>query len=93
MNDQERQSISELLAPEILKDIMRVTQGRIGKGDIDHLASALLETKQQLSKVRAERDKAIKQRDALAEALQEMRYGHTDKAEKMTIESLKYPTK
>ena len=40
-----------------------------------------------------ERNEARKQRDALAEALQEMRYGHTDKADKMTIESLKYPTK
>ena len=36
---------------------------------------------------------AKEQRDALAEALQEMRYGHTDKAEKMAIEALNYLTK
>lgn len=31
--------------------------------------------------------------ETLAEALIEMRYGHTDKAEKMAIEALKYQTK
>ena len=36
---------------------------------------------------------AKEQRDALAEALQEMRYGHTDKAEEMAIEALNYLTK
>jgi len=40
-----------------------------------------------------ERNEARKQRDALAEALREMRYGHTDKAEKMAIEALNYLTK
>jgi len=40
-----------------------------------------------------ERNEARKQRDALAEALQEMRYGHADKAEKMAIEALSYLTK
>jgi len=114
MNDQSQQSLSERLTPEILSDIVRVTQGRFGKEDIDHLADALLETKQQLLKVRRERDNALsdlrqahfnfihalhernearKQRDALAEALREIRYGHTDKAEKMAIEALNYLTK
>ena len=37
-----------------------------------------------------ERNEARDQRDALAEALQEMRYGHTDKAEGMAIEALNY---
>ena len=86
MNDQSQQSLSERLTPEILSDIVRVTQGRFGKEDIDHLADALLETKQQLSKVRRERD-------MLAESLQEMQYGHTAKAEKMAIEALSYLTK
>ena len=40
-----------------------------------------------------ERNEARGQRDALAEALREMRYGHTDKAEKMAIEALKYLSK
>lgn len=40
-----------------------------------------------------ERNEAREQRDALAEALREMRYGHTDKAEKMAIEALNYLTK
>ena len=40
-----------------------------------------------------ERNEARGQRDSLAEALQEMRYGHTDKAEKMAIEALNYLTK
>ena len=40
-----------------------------------------------------ERNEARGQRDALAEALQEMRYGHTDKAEEMAIEALNYLTK
>jgi hypothetical protein len=31
-----------------------------------------------------------KQRDDLAEALREMRYGHTDKAERMAVAALKY---
>lgn len=30
------------------------------------------------------------QRDALAEALREMRYGHTDKAERMAVAALEY---
>ena len=34
-----------------------------------------------------------RERDALSEALIEMRYGHTDKAEKMAVEALKYLTK
>lgn len=114
MNDQSQQSLSERLTPEILRDIVRITQGRIGREDIDHLADALMETKQQLSKVRRERDNALsdlrqahfnfihalhernearEQRNRLAEALQEMQYGHTDKAEKMAIESLNYLTK
>jgi len=40
-----------------------------------------------------ERNEARKQRDALAEALIEMRYGHTDKAEGMAIEALNYLAK
>ena len=40
-----------------------------------------------------ERNEARGQRDALAEALQEMRYGYTDKAEEMAIEALNYLTK
>jgi hypothetical protein len=40
-----------------------------------------------------ERNEATKQRDALAEALIEMRYGHTDKAEGMAIEALNYLAK
>ena len=40
-----------------------------------------------------ERNEARGQRDALAEAIIEMRYGHTDKAEKMAIEALNYLTK
>ena len=40
-----------------------------------------------------ERNEARGQRDALAEALREMRYEHTDKAEKMAIEALKYLSK
>lgn len=40
-----------------------------------------------------ERNEAREQRDALAEALMEMRYGHTDKAEEMAIEALNYLTK
>lgn len=37
-----------------------------------------------------ERNEARDQRDALAEALREMRYGHTDKAEGMAIEALNH---
>ena len=37
-----------------------------------------------------ERNEARGQRDALAEALMEMRYGHTDKAEKMAIAALNH---
>jgi hypothetical protein len=44
-------------------------------------------------KMEMERNEATKQRDALAEALIEMRYGHTDKAEGMAIEALNYLTK
>jgi hypothetical protein len=40
-----------------------------------------------------ERNEARGQRDLLAEALQEMRYGHTDKAEKMAVAALSYLTK
>ena len=40
-----------------------------------------------------ERNETRGQRDALAEALQEMQYGHTDKAEKMAIEALNYLNK
>ena len=40
-----------------------------------------------------ERNEARDQRDALAEALQEMRYGHTDKAEKMAVAALNYLAK
>ena len=40
-----------------------------------------------------ERNEAREQRDALAEALQEMRYGHTDKAEKMAVKALNYLAK
>jgi len=40
-----------------------------------------------------ERNEAREQRDRLAEALQEIIYGHTDKAEKMAIEALSYLTK
>ena len=45
------------------------------------------------SRVMQQRNEAREQRDALAEALVEMRYGHTDKAEKMAIEALNYLTK
>ena len=44
-------------------------------------------------KMEMERNEATKQRDALAETLIEMRYGHTDKAEKMAVEALNYLTK
>jgi hypothetical protein len=44
-------------------------------------------------KMEMERNEATKQRDALAEALIEMRYGHTDKAEGMAIEALNYLAK
>ena len=37
-----------------------------------------------------ERNETRGQRDALAEALMEMRYGHTDKAEEMAVAALKY---
>ena len=40
-----------------------------------------------------ERNEARGQRDALAEALQEMRYGHTDKAEEMAVKALNYLAK
>lgn len=40
-----------------------------------------------------ERNEARGQRDALAEALREMRYGHTDKAEKMAVLALNYLAK
>lgn len=104
MSDQSQQSLSERITPEILRDIVRVTQGRFGKEDLDHLADALLETKRQLGEARRqadtdyiralhERNEAREQRNRLAEALQEMQYGHTAKAEKMAIEALNYLTK
>ena len=40
-----------------------------------------------------ERNEVRKQRDALAEALREMRYGHTDKAEEMAVKALNYLAK
>ena len=40
-----------------------------------------------------ERNEARGQRDALAEALIEMRYGHTDKAEEMAVKALNYLAK
>lgn len=40
-----------------------------------------------------ERNEARGQRDELAEALIEMRYGHTDKAEKMAVKALNCLTK
>lgn len=50
-----------------------------------------LETERDMAEAYAEsRNRVV---DALAEALIEMRYGHTDKAEKMAIEALNYLTK
>ena len=62
----------------------------------DHIESALGTASQQCHPTiwmharQLERELAsvTKQRDALAEALREMQYGHTDKAERMANEAL-----
>ena len=55
--------------------------------------NAMIEMETEIAKLKSSLDLRNRVVDALAEALIEMRYGHTDKAEKMAVAALKYLTK
>ena len=54
---------------------------------------AMIQMENEIAELKLSLDLRNRVVDALAEALIEMRYGHTDKAEEMAIEALNYLTK
>ena len=54
---------------------------------------AMIQMETEIADLKLSLESRNRERDALSEALIEMRYGHTDKAEKMAVEALKYLTK
>lgn len=54
---------------------------------------AMIQMENEIAELKSSLDLRNRVVETLAEALIEMRYGHTDKAEKMAIEALKYQTK
>lgn len=66
LKDEEPKPLSQRLDPIMLKEIIRVSKGRYGKEDIDHLAESLLEKKRQLN---TERDMSDKLAKALLQAI------------------------
>lgn len=51
---------------------------------------AMIQMENEISELKLSLDLRNRAVDALAEALIEMRYGHTDKAEKMAVKALNY---
>ena len=54
---------------------------------------AMIQMENEIAELKLSLDLRSRVVDALAESLIEMRYGHTDKAEKMAIEALNYLAK
>ena len=54
---------------------------------------AMIEMETEIADLKLLLESRNRERDALSEALIEMRYGHTDKAEEMATEALNYLTK
>ena len=55
--------------------------------------NAMIQMEAEIADLKLSLESRNRERDALAEALQEMRYGHTDKAEEMAAEALNYLAK
>ena len=51
---------------------------------------AMIEMETEIADLKLSLESRSRERDALAEALVEMRYGHTDKAEEMAVKALNY---
>ena len=71
-----------------MSDALPFYKNRLAKA---RMAMIQMETK--IADLKLSLESRNRERDALAEALQEMRYGHTDKAEEMAVKALNYLTK